>query len=488
MMKKIFIYTVFLFFLTPFFYAQSTSSVRSDGAIVRNGNAIFPFGFYNLHWTQPFDDKMKYLDLLFGAGFNVIYMEDAFVTDFYKFLDKTESYSGCSMILGPSNSIGNGYMDHVLYLHKNHNALLGWSLYDDGDDGRVSVDQIKERHDYTKLNDPNHLTFQTLTGYSTERRDNRASFMGVTDAYGIQIYPIGQKWSYAYDYGGNPLVESYQMAKKYVETAINKNKALITSPQTAVIPDVNPPKYPSADELRNMLYGHLAAGAKGLLAYDLSVDLYENHTDLWNECIAVNNEIQNTLKDVLLEGERTVYYTPDNEFFGTQWEYNNELYVIMGNCNYDTTKQPNMKVPDAYSGGSMAALFSRMNNTMSLSNDRIVGNLPPKEVNVYKISKRNLSTKKEDNNVTSLFNVFPNPIKKESEFYLDYNNSNNWSEGVLEIYNPIGIKIQSENLKLNSGQNTITVSSDKMTNTGVYILNFEIKGLDQKITRKIVIE
>jgi Secretion system C-terminal sorting domain len=480
----------FLLFFSLIVSGQSTSSIREDGTVVVNGKVIFPFGFYNLHWTQPFDDKMKYLEIMLKAGFNVNFMEDAFVTDFYKFLDKTESYNSFMMV-GPSNSVGNGFMDHVLYRHTNHNALLGWSLFDDGDDGRVSAAEITERNDYTKKNDPNHLTFLTLTGYAKERRDNRETFQKLTDASGLQVYPVGQKWSYYYEYGGNPLVESYYMTKNYVETATKNKKALIASSQTAIIPDVDPAIYPAVSELRNMMYGQIAAGAKGILSYDFSVDLYDNHRDLWDECVAINNEVQNTLKNPILDGERTIYVTNDSEFYTTYWKYNNELYVILINASYDTDKFPYVNIPAEFDG-EMTPLFDRLNNTLSYGNrgadgNRISGTLAARAVNIYKISKRNLSSNKFENNELAGFKVAPNPIKKGNDFTIEYNNSSNQKEGLIEILTLNGAKIAEEKVTLNQGVNSINVSSQKLTNSGTYLLNFECKG-KEKVTKKIIID
>ena len=62
--------------LTTMALGQSTSSIRSDGTILVNGQPFFPFGAYNIPRTESQTSKIQALNDMIAAGFNISTLED----------------------------------------------------------------------------------------------------------------------------------------------------------------------------------------------------------------------------------------------------------------------------------------------------------------------------------------------------------------------------------------------------------------------------
>lgn len=139
-------------------------------------------------------------------------------------------------------------------------ATFGYTISDDSDDGSYSISVLRQREAKVKSYDNNHISFLTLTGWDATRRGEADSFILISDACGYQCYPIAPHinldWSSI-----NPLTQSYQRTRDYVLSGNAAQKPIIMHLQTFNLgSQSSSPGYPTVLELRNMLYGGLAAG------------------------------------------------------------------------------------------------------------------------------------------------------------------------------------------------------------------------------------
>jgi lysophospholipase L1-like esterase len=362
--------------------SPSASSIDDRGNVVLNGNAFFPFGFYGLPWRQPLAEQKEAMKLMAAGGFNTVVAEDIATNNFGELLDEASTL-GMYVLVGSSSLPDNQYIGATVSKYATHPAVLGWSLFDDADDGTVSIAQLKERSDFVKSKDAKHFTFAPLTGYYSDRRIGRDAPIASTDASSLQMYPITPLQDYSFDSDGNPLAESYRRMRAYVVSAERQGKAMLANAQTFKWTSPGS-RYPTVAELRNMVFGQVMAGAKGILSYDFSLDLYNEQRPLFDEYAAIGNDIQTVLKEPILIGERTVNDSDPN-LVVTTWTYQNDLYV--GVLNTSTTSEQFVDVPISVArGATMTPVSDRLSNTMTFANGRVAGTLAAMDVQMHKVS------------------------------------------------------------------------------------------------------
>jgi Domain of unknown function (DUF4832)/Domain of unknown function (DUF4874) len=419
---KLFIACIALSFSNAAFsQTASTSSIDAKGRVVVNGALFFPIGFYGLNWNRPFQERIEALELIAGNGFNTIFAEDIATSNFGELLD-TAARLNVKVIVGSSSLPDNQYIRATVNQYKNKSAVLAWSLFDDSDDGQVSIDAVRTRNALVKSLDANHFTLASLTGYYQIRRDQKAEYVQVADASGMQMYPITPFADYSFEYGGNPLTESYRRTLAYVSAAEQNGKALIVNAQTFSWPG-EARRYPTVIELRNMFYGQLMAGAKGIVSYDYSPDLFDNQRPLFNEYVALKNDVLNVLKAPLLEGAITRSTQANGEIHTTTWEHNNALYVSVLNTSLTQAYPVSLAIPTRFSGAVVAPI-ARLGANLQLTNNTLAGSLPAMGVEVYKIAASDAPAGTRTIAYTGDTSNFPNP-----ERGFAYENDVEWPEG-----------------------------------------------------------
>lgn len=382
-MKKL--YLLFLFCLSLVCgFSQSTSSIRSDGTILVNGQPFFPFGAYSIPFAQSEASKTQALNDMIAAGFNIATVEDdgtpatqAIVNNLLTIADN----NNFKMLIGATHS------PNIIYppqKYKTHPSTFGYTLADDGDNGAYTPAQLTQRNADVKSYDNTHLTFLTLTGFTAANRNQANAFTAIADASGYQIYPIGFHRNSDFTVG-TELTQTYLRTLGYVQSAALVNRPMIMHLQTFNWGSTksNNPRYPTVSELRNMLYSGLAAGIKGVISYDFSFDLKNNQPDLWNEFKALRGDVQ-TLEAALMNGTLTRYNTGDQELVASYWTDATGCYVTVVNTSYTSSKTISLTTPPGY-GGPITSLFSRMPATLSLSGNTLSGSLLPQAVQVYRL-------------------------------------------------------------------------------------------------------
>lgn len=363
--------------------SSTGTSIDANRNVIVNGAKFFPVGFYGLNWREPFAERITALKRIAEAGFNTMFAEDVSTPQFGELLDEAERLN-VKILVGSSSLQDNQYIGATVDKYKLKPAVLGWSLFDDADDGKITAGQLKARSDFVKSKDANHFTFSTLTGYYTSRRAAKNNWLQAADASGLQMYPITTLPDYSFDYGGNPLTESYRVSLDYALAAEQLGKAFIVNAQTF---NWRTPtsRYPTPQEFRNMFYGQIMAGAKGIISYEYTSDLYDNQRPLWDEFAALKNDVLGPLKEPILNGTLTRKSTADPELYYAYWEHAEALYLVILNTSINAEKQVSISVPPSYKG-ALEPLAARLPSTMRLSNNIVSGTIGATDVQVYKIA------------------------------------------------------------------------------------------------------
>ena len=384
-------------------HGQSTSSVDEQGYLLRNGQRFFPIGSYSITFRAPFEERREALLRVGEAGFNLAYLSTINQYRYNDLLDLADSL-GVSIIGGFTKWEGPALEEEIRQTaqrYRDYPALLGWQLLDDGDDawnlerdGKIkagvndtlwTTEEIRRRERSVKRADPNHVTYQTLTGYYPSRRAAAERYVPLSDVSAVQIYPIESLPDYDVT-DANALTQTYYRTLRYVQVAEANRRPMFLNLQTFKWDDRSPnARYPTPRELRNMSYSGLAAGIKGILSYDFSLDLYENQRPLWNEFVAIKDDI--LAHDAFyLNGALTRYDTGDATLVASYYEHQDQLLLIVVNTHYDQAKEVTIMLPDDYA--SATPLAERMPATLMLNKNEVTGKVAPQAVQAYVLTRQ----------------------------------------------------------------------------------------------------
>ncbi len=364
--------------------AQQVGSRTTSNAtgIQVNGQPFFPVGFYGLTWSLPFSERMAALDAIAGGGFNTIAAEDISTPTFGQFLDRAQQQN-VKVMVGGSSLLDNQFIVATVTTYREHPAVLGWSLFDDADDGKVSEAGLLQRSNLVKSLDSQHFTYAPLTGYTPARRQAKAGFIAGSDVSSLQMYPITPLPDYYFQYGGNPLAESFRATEQYVQAAAQQGKPFVSNAQTFRW-GTPTGRYPTVLELRNMFYGQLMAGTKGIISYDFSFDLLNNQPALWNEYRALAADVLGPMNEPILKGEMVRVPTGVADIEITTWRLNGDLYVGILNTSLTVSHAVDLPLQSQYLG--QGTPISPRLAGLAVSGGRVSGTLGATEVAVYKVS------------------------------------------------------------------------------------------------------
>ena len=349
------------------------------GALIHQGEEIFPVGFYGPQWRTSMGEKTGAIDAISAAGFNTIVLEDIATPRFDSLLARAEA-ADLGVIVGLTNLKGDGYVADTVGAHADAPAVMAWSLLDDGDDGDWTPGEIAGRNAAVKALD-DAPTYLTLTGYYPERRAEADAFAALADVPALQVYPIDP----LPDYGvaeGDALTEAAARMMDYARAAEAAGKPFVLNAQTFAWDEAEP-QFPTADEVRNMAYAGLAAGAKGIVAYDYSEALRTEETALWDEYAAIADDVLGEAGAYYLDGDLVRHDTGDSELVASHYLHEDGLLLIVVNTSYDEAKDVAIALPPGYA--TPRAPYARMEDTLRLEDDAMVGTAAPEEVLVYEL-------------------------------------------------------------------------------------------------------
>ena len=367
--------------------AQTTTSLRSDGVMLLNGEPFFPIGYY----AEGFNTlaSINYAaNSMAAAGFNMVFNEhdiEVSNAEFGSYLDNCASKGIYNIISFYDNSTAvDAKMSSFIPAFKNKPSVAVWGIADDSGI-RGTEEEIIRKHNLATLLDPNHITFQATNAGII--KEGPVSKVGMS---GTQVYNI-------FNPNDNRL-DGYQ-GWEYITKCVNKcttnSKVPFGIPQAFIngstFPNTQGYTFPTAAQCDAQSYFNIVAGMKGLIFYTFQ-DYYGStinvsQPDYWNASSRVANEIQGTLKNVILNGTRTTVADQINHIYYSKWLYNNETYIIA--VNVDLVSHA-ISIP--VNGNTLTKVFSYRNGNMSLSNNNLSGNLNSLDVQIYKINSGGSST------------------------------------------------------------------------------------------------
>jgi hypothetical protein len=384
--------------------AASNSSLRSDGTILRNGQPFFPLGFYHTHESsvtgQAYLNEVQAIpnshSTLQAGGFNLIVNKGwGFTWPDYAPMATDAANKGISIATGGPEYNTTYYVDFVQQF-KNYDAIQFWELQDDADNGETysngytrNITNTRDRYNRVKAADPNHLAVVSLTGWSQARRDAVASWVDTSDILELQSYPIAKPGGLTSAY---PLADNYSWLSKAYEAAKPSGKPIIAALQ-AFPWSLEARNQPTVAQERNLTYGALAAGAKGIHWYSLYETgaawwIPRDDANLWAELQSLRNDID-SLKGVLLDGDFTRnvggYTDTAGGLIASRWIHRGKVYFIAN--NYGTGSLAGSVALPAGAQTTFVNVLPRLGShaSDSISNGRLNIYLGAAGVRVYQI-------------------------------------------------------------------------------------------------------
>ncbi|NJL66273.1 MAG: hypothetical protein HC894_04575 [Microcoleus sp. SM1_3_4] len=159
-----------------------TNSVKIvNGITIVNGKPFFPFGFYHVSWKSTAQDLMEDMREIAAAGFNTIHASATEVKSYDLFLNEA---ARLGIYVFSEQGIG---LLNMIDSFKKKPAVLGWSIADDVDNGKLLPEEVLKMHQQAKLADPNHITY--ISGYSNKIK----RFGNCADAIASNLILLGME-------------------------------------------------------------------------------------------------------------------------------------------------------------------------------------------------------------------------------------------------------------------------------------------------------
>jgi hypothetical protein len=350
--------------------------IRADGTTMVNHKPFFPFGFYHVSWRTTAQERMDALRDIATAGFNTIHASATNLNDYGEFLDEAARLG--VYVLTEQNKIG---LVNLVKEFKNKPAVLGWSIADDVDRGSFTPNDVLESHHQAKTLAPNHVTYVSGGSRKIEH------FTNCSDIIAMQAYPLifgkGRELSIAY--------RKILFTKEYVNKF--SNKAVYANLQTFdwAVEQPENPKYkqgtraPTFEEVRNMTYQAILAGAKGIIYYtyhDQFWNLPSAKPELWEKMKSLVPEIK-AINSFVLNGNFKNLKSEDNNILTGIWQSGKEALAVVINTSLDSESKVTIELP----GNIIQAnpIFTDYPGRMSFKNGQLSGLIKPVEVQVYRL-------------------------------------------------------------------------------------------------------
>jgi len=349
---------------------NSRVKIRDDGTTLVNGKSFFPFGFYHVSWRATAEKRMKALQDIAAGGFNTIHASATKLDNYGEFLDEAERLG---VYVLTEQNVG---LSNLVNAFKHKSAVLGWSIADDVDSGKLTREDILKLHQNAKALDLNHITY--VSGYS--RKISR--FANCSDALAIQSYPIRS--------GTEKELSSTYSKVSIAHNAVTKfNQALYANLQTFSWSFENTPenrnaRAPKFEEVRNMTYQALLAGAKGIIYYTYYDDDWHlpEYPDLWVGMKSLVPEMQ-AISPFLLDGKFKMIDPGRNNLLTGIWVHHNQTLAVIINTSYNPISEVAIKLPKNVR--EARPIFAARGAGLSVKNGQLIGSLNPLAVHLYSL-------------------------------------------------------------------------------------------------------
>ena len=238
-----------------FMHPEPKYRMRDDHVLLENGKPFFPFGFYNVSWRIPAEERLAMARDVAKWGYNAVHVGmrgDEYDGDGYgAFLDECAKL-GIRVI----TEFDIGRAESVIRKYCGKAAVMGWNPGDEPAPKGITPQEMFRRYDTFKQIDPDHIAYTVICVPS-----QYANYAAGTDVLAPDPYPVPRR----------PVDDVYRRFKE-AKTAANKvDTALWAVGQAFGGQKYDKkgswPRWPDAREFRGMSYLALMAGAKGIIYY-----------------------------------------------------------------------------------------------------------------------------------------------------------------------------------------------------------------------------
>jgi hypothetical protein len=349
---------------------EQVVKIRSDGTTIVSNKPFFPFGFYHVSWETSGAERLTHLREIAASGFNAIHASATNLEDYGAFLDEAERLGVYVMT---EQNVG---LEKLINAYKDKPAVLGWSLADDVEEGTVMPQQVLELHRLAKTIDPNHITY--ISGYS----DEIGRFAKCSDVMAMQAYPVRV--------GQVDLASTFAKVSLARDIVAKFNGSVYANLQafdwwsSTKLPEFRGSRPPTVDEVRNMTYQALLAGAKGIFYYTYFDDNWSlsEHPELWAGTKSLVPEIK-TLSLILTQGKVTVFDSGVKDILAGAWIDQQRAIAVVINTSYDHTAEVAINLPMPVH--SMQPMFEGRPSGMVINQNILSGLVKPITVHVYNL-------------------------------------------------------------------------------------------------------
>ena len=371
--------------------APLPTAVSPHGTLLRGGTDIFPFGIYHVSWIGERYGDARDQDLLA--------IQDNGLRILQTSLDPTSRQSDFAFLddaarrdMGVMAELYLPALGLLIDQMKSYPAIISWQIGDDfnvtSSKNYCSPELLKERHELARAHDPHHVTYASGGSAPVARYRSFKDYQGCVNLIGIQCYPVDNKT----DFPDEQMLElCFQLLKSRVEEIEGAGIVPIANLQSfswteKVI-------FPTPSESRNMLYGSLAAGVKGVLYYTFydgtdikgHVTLNQQAPALWDEIGKQSKEISQ-LAPFLLKGTRRALPSSAEHVHVFLWENDTKKILVVFSTERSTARDLHTAIPES-AGQTLEPLFANRPAGLELKGGILSGRIGPEEVHVYSVSE-----------------------------------------------------------------------------------------------------
>lgn len=346
-----------------------TNSVKIvNGITIVNGKPFFPFGFYHVSWKSTTQELIKDMREIAAAGFNTIHASATEVKSYDLFLNEA---ARLGIYVFSEQGIG---LLNMIDSFKKKPAVLGWSIADDVDNGKLVPEEVLKMHQQAKLADPNHITY--ISGYSNKIKE----FGNCADVIAKQSYPIGN--------GDDEISSTYDRISLARSAVTPYKKAIYANVQSFSWINKNTKnlvRIPTFDEVRNMTYQALLAGAKGIIYYTYHDSDWHlsSYPTLWVGMKTLVPEIK-AISSVLLNGVLNTIDARTGKVVAGMWTAQNQSLIVIINRSYEPQKV-SFAIPKIFP--HIKSIFKNRPTALVLKANHLSGFLKPLGVEVYELTR-----------------------------------------------------------------------------------------------------
>jgi hypothetical protein len=356
----------------------SLEKTYSNKVLMVKEKPFFPLGLYYIDFDLPGSkinsQKIAAINQIFQAGFNTVHLSitpyDQNIEAYRNVLKETEKLGIYVINENPVN------LDRKTLIKslKSQSSLLGWNI---GDDVNLyfKPKQLLNVHRQVKEINPHLFTYISMFD---SRKEVIKPYLNTSDLVGMQSYPISNR----------PINSTYTEIKNVVDLSKRENGGAVIANLQA-FQWYEPDKFgkaqrlPTFQEVKNMTYQALLAGAKGIIYYAYRDDVWSlpDHPELWRGVKSLVPEIK-TLIPILLNGKAQEINTGLAHILAGTWVCKDQTIAMVINTSETQQTKVEIKMPDGVIPGE--PMFEKQPSNILFVNGKLSGNIKPLAVHLYK--------------------------------------------------------------------------------------------------------